>query len=279
MKVKFGFSPCPNDTFMFWAWVHGQLSSELELAPQLADIQQLNRLALENEASEFTKISMGTYLHPGIRQQYRLLSSGAALGRGCGPLVVANQPLSDRSGLRLAIPGRDTTACRLAQMALGDQVQEWVELRYDEIMPAVLGQERVDAGVIIHESRFVYADLGLVCALDLGQWWEERTGLPLPLGLMVAHKDLSQKTVTEAEQNLRASIALAQEVIERDPGDRQCASLWEYLRANAIELDDQVMRSHIDLYVNDFSLDLGEEGRAAVAEFARLSGHGENFGQ
>lgn len=270
MKINFGFSPCPNDTFMFWAWVHGQLSSELELTPQLADIQQLNRLGLDQGQLEFTKISMGTYLHPTIRERYKLLSSGAALGRGCGPLVVAREALCDERPLRLAIPGRDTTACRLAEMALGDRVGEWVELRYDEIMPAVLEQDRVDAGVIIHESRFVYSGLGLVCALDLGQWWEERTGLPLPLGLMVARNDLPEDLVTEVERNLRHSIALAQSVVERGPEDEQCASLWSYLRANAIELDDEVMRAHVDLYVNEFSLELGVEGRAAIARFESM---------
>ena len=269
MQNRFGYSPCPNDTFMFWGWVHGKLDRPLAVTPVLHDIQELNRLAIEQHELGFTKVSMATFLHPSVGESYRLISSGAALGRGCGPLVVSKSVWDRSTPLRLAIPGRDTTACKLAEMALGNRVVEWVELRYDEIMPAVLDGNRVDAGVIIHESRFVYDRFGLNCAFDLGEWWESETGLPLPLGLMVAHKDLRPEVVTQAEECLRESILLSQEVFRRGAEHPQSALLWKYLRDHAIELEDETISSHIELYVNDFSVDLGAEGRAAVEEFER----------
>ncbi|MCA9780145.1 MAG: 1,4-dihydroxy-6-naphthoate synthase [Candidatus Eremiobacteraeota bacterium] len=267
MNVKFGYSPCPNDTFMFWGWVHHKLESSLTVTPVLHDIQELNRRAIDRGDLEFTKVSMATYLHPLVRQRYRLISSGSALGRGCGPLVVSQTPWDGDSPLRLAIPGRDTTACKLAEMAIGGRVSDWVELRYDEIMPAVLEGSRVDAGVIIHESRFVYHKLGLSCAFDLGEWWETQTGLPLPLGLMVARNDLDENVVRQAEESLRDSILLSREIFESGSEHPESSSLWKYLRDHAIELEDDTMSSHIGLYVNDFSVGLGKVGRAAVAEF------------
>ncbi|MFA5506440.1 MAG: 1,4-dihydroxy-6-naphthoate synthase [Vulcanimicrobiota bacterium] len=272
MKIDFGYSPCPNDTFMFWGWVHGKLETSLTVAPELLDIQELNRRALGAENLPFTKVSVATYLQPAVRERYRLLTTGAALGRGCGPLVVSARPwsLQEPRLLKLAVPGRDTTACRLARMALGEWVSEWVEMRYDEIMPAVLEGSRVDAGVIIHESRFAYQKLGLACAFDLGEWWEKETGLPLPLGLMLAHRDVEEKITGQVEEVLRQSILLARTVMAAGPTHPEARSLWTYLRANAIELEDQTIASHIDLYVNDFSVDLGEEGRAAMEAFERL---------
>lgn len=267
MNLDFGYSPCPNDTFMFWAWAFGRVASPLSLRPRLEDIQELNRLALTRAPLPLTKASASTYLDPEVRQRYRLLNVGAALGRGCGPLIVNREgPLTGRLR-RLAVPGFDTTACRLARAALGDQVDEWVELRYDEIMPAILGST-VDAGVIIHESRFTYQSQGLKLALDLGLWWEERTGLPLPLGVMLARRDLEESVVSQAETALAASIRLAWQTFQ-GPADA-AAELWTYLRAHAIELDDNTMAAHINLYVNDFSLDLGAEGREALRQFSTL---------
>lgn len=255
---------------MFWAWAHGQLDTQLRLEPRFHDIQKLNEIALESARLPLTKVSMATFLEPSIQERYQLLRAGAALGRGCGPLVVSKDPwsLAEPKPLRLAIPGKNTTACKLAQMALGSHVCEWVELRYDQIMPAVLDGSAIDAGVIIHESRFVYRQLGLQCALDLGDWWERETGLPLPLGVMIAHRDLGDEVVAEVERCLRESIKLAQTLVEQ-PSDERSTSLWHYLRSNAIEMDDSVMRSHIELYVNEHSVDLGEEGRAAVEAFRR----------
>jgi 5,8-dihydroxy-2-naphthoate synthase len=269
VRLDFGYSPCPNDTFMFWAWVHDRLPSGLKPTPKLYDIQELNRIALEEASLPLTKVSMATYLEPDVRRHYRILSAGAALGRGCGPLVVSRDAWSSRepSPLRLAIPGRNTTAFKLAQMAMGPWVKEWVELRYDEILPAVLEGNGVDAGVIIHESRFVYQELGLKCALDLGEWWEQETDLPLPLGIMLARKDLDEGVVAQVEQNLRESIQLAHSTIGRAKSDPDSKSLWHYLKSNAVELDESTIRSHIELYVNEHSLDLGAEGRAAIEAF------------
>jgi 1,4-dihydroxy-6-naphthoate synthase len=276
VNIEFGFSPCPNDTFMFWAWVHGHLSNQIELSPRLYDIQELNCFALDGASFPLTKVSMGTYLESGIQEQYQLLQSGAALGRGCGPLVISKEPwsLSNPRPLKLAIPGRNTTACKLAEMALDDWVEEWVELRYDDIMPAVLIGQDVDAGVIIHESRFVYQDQGLKCALDLGEWWETKTGLPLPLGLMVARRDLDPELISQVEELLRESIQRAQNVLALPKTEPLSQSLWKYLRDNAVELEDQTLLSHIDLYVNDFSVELGTEGNAAVEAFQTMASGG-----
>lgn len=268
MQLNFGYSPCPNDTFMFWAWAHRHVNCRLELTPQLADIQELNRLALERAAWHLTKTSIPAYLDPKVQEHYRLLSVGAALGTGCGPLVISKAPWQPGDKpLRVAIPGKNTTAFYLAQMAMASQVVEWTELRYDEIMPAVLDGVKVDAGVIIHESRFSYQGLGLHLAVDLGEWWETNTGLPLPLGVMLARRDLDESTVEQCEATLRASIELAWKAL--DGTHPLSESLWSYLRDNAIELDDTTIRSHIELYVTNYSSDLGSEGRRALDEFAR----------
>lgn len=268
MEQDFGYSPCPNDTFMFWAWVHGRVETPLTLRPRLFDIQELNRRALSDDPLGLSKVSIPTYLHPTVRERYRLLDVGAALGRGCGPLLIAKERWGNgsRRPLRVAIPGRNTTAYELARMAASEWVTEWVEMRYDEIMPEVLKGVKVDAGVIIHESRFAYQALGLHCAVDLGGWWEEVTGLPLPLGVMLARQDLGENLISACEAALRASIELGWKALACEPKDD---SLWSYLRTNAIELEDSTIRSHIELYVTDFSSDLGALGRQAIEEFAR----------
>ena len=270
MTLDFGFSPCPNDTFMFWGWVHGKIETPLAIRPHMADIEELNRLALGDAPLALTKVSASTYLNPRVQERYRLLGVGAALGRGCGPLVVSRTPWSDAHSQahKIAIPGQNTTAARLARSALAGTEHRFIELRYDEIMPAIL-KGTVEAGVIIHESRFTYAGLGLNLALDLGAWWEGRTGLPLPLGLMVARRDLNEELVSQVEQALGDSLKLAWSLLQQ-PEAKDNAALWAYLREHAIELDDATMAAHIALYVNAFSADLGSEGRAALEEFARL---------
>lgn len=270
MLIDFGFSPCPNDTFMFWAWAHQRVETELSLQPNLADIQELNLRALGSDPLPLTKVSASAYLEPLVQERYRLLDVGAALGRGCGPLIVSKRAWTeqDQNPMRLAVPGLNTTACRLARAALGPKVSEWIELRYDEVMPAVI-EGQVDAGVIIHESRFTYQGLGLHLALDLGQWWEKRSGLPLPLGVMVARRDLEDNVVAKIEQALSASLKQAWTLFQA-PDSSQAQELWQYLRDNAIELDDTTIASHIELYVNEFSLSLGGLGREALGEFSKL---------
>ena len=252
MKLSFGFTPCPNDAFAFHAFVHGLVPAPFEVKPVLCDIEDLNRRAAGGEL-QLTKLSFGAAAAAGER--YRLLRSGAALGRGVGPLVVARQAgtLEGTAAGRIAVPGRETTAfllLRLAAPALG----EAVELRYDRILPAVVAGE-VDAGLIIHESRFTYREHGLVAVADLGEWWEGETGLPVPLAGIFARSDLEPDVVDAAEAVIRASVeyAFAHPEASRD-----------YVRSLSHELSDEVCAAHIALYVNASSVDIGDEGLVAI---------------
>jgi len=217
--------------------------------PVLLDIEELNRRAYAGEL-DLTKLSFGAVA--GVGDRYRLLRSGAALGRGVGPLVVAREKLQ-LAGARIAIPGRETTAyllLRLAEPELG----EVVELRYDRILGAVAAGE-VDAGLIIHESRFTYADHGLVAVSDLGSWWERDTGLPVPLAGIFARADLDDAAIAAAEVAIRDSVEHAFAHPEASRG---------YVRAHSQEMSDDVCDAHIALYVNEFSVDLGDEGMVAI---------------
>lgn len=258
-SLSIGFSPCPNDTFIFHALVHG-LADEigLDLAPPLlADVESLNELALQGTL-DVTKLSFHALGH--VLDDYVLLRSGSALGRGCGPLLIANREFRRTSlpGLRVAIPGRLTTAAMLLRMYAPD-CRDLVPMRFDEIMPALAGGE-VDAGVIIHESRFTYQKEGFIVHQDLGEWWEETSGCPIPLGGIVARRSLGPETIKLLERGIRLSIerAFAHPTLSH-----------QYIRSYAQELDDQVTRDHIDLYVNNFSIDLGRDGLQAVKEFLR----------
>jgi 1,4-dihydroxy-6-naphthoate synthase len=247
-ELSFGFSPCPNDTFAFHAAVHGLIDPELRLVPSLRDIEELNRSARTGEL-QLSKLSVGALAQLG--DTYRPLRAGAALGRGVGPLVVAREAasLADAAAGRIAVPGLDTTAfalLRLAAPALG----EVVEVRYDRILDAVKSGA-VDAGLIIHESRFTYQDHGLVKVADLGEWWEGETGLPVPLAVIGAAERLLRASVEHAFANPEASRA--------------------YVRAHSQEMSDAVCDQHIALYVNEFSIDLGDEGFRAVQQLASRS--------
>ncbi len=251
--LTFGYSPCPNDTFAFHALVHGLVDAPFRVEPVLLDIEELNRRAHRGEF-DLTKLSVGAFAAVGDR--YRMLRSGAALGHGVGPLVVARSPipLADATRGRIAIPGRETTAFRLLRLAapaLGDVV----EMRYDRILRAVSDGD-VDAGLIIHESRFTYADHGLVKVVDLGEWWEGETGLPVPLAGICARSDLDDATVRAAEAAIRASVLYA-----FDHPDASRA----YVREHAQEMSDAVCDAHIALYVNAHSLDVGDEGMRAIS--------------
>jgi 1,4-dihydroxy-6-naphthoate synthase len=252
VRLRFGFTPCPNDAFAFHALVHGLVPAPFDIEPVLLDIEELNRRAAGAEL-ELTKLSFGAAAAAGDR--YRLLRSGAALGRGVGPLVVAREAgsLADAAAGRIAVPGRETTAfllLRLAVSALG----EVVELRYDRILDSVVAGE-VDAGLIIHESRFTYHEQGLVAVADLGEWWEGETGLPVPLAGIFARSNLEPGLVDEVEAAIRASVeyAFAYPEASRD-----------YVRSLAHELSDDVCAAHIALYVNEHSVDIGDEGLAAI---------------
>jgi len=252
-ELTFGFSPCPNDTFAFHALVHGLVPAPFAVRPVLLDIEELNRRAHGGEL-DLTKLSVGAMA--GVGARYRLLRSGAALGRGVGPLVVAGAALTlaQAAAGPIAIPGRETTAFALLRRAapvLGDVV----ELRYDRILPAVVAGDVV-AGLIIHESRFTYADHGLVRVADLGEWWEAHTGLPVPLAGICARAGLEPSLAAAAEVAIRASVEHA----FAHPDDSRA-----WVREHAQEMSDEVCRAHIALYVNEWSLDLGDEGLRAVA--------------
>src|SRR5690554_6110195 len=251
--LTLGYSPCPNDTLIFAALVHNQVPcAGLSFNERLEDVETLNRLALK-ATLDLTKISYHAFGH--VREHYTLLRSGSALGRGCGPLVVAPTPcnLEDLRDKTVLIPGELTTATLLLQLCEGG-LTNLRTLPFDQIMPALQRGEAA-AGVIIHESRFTFADYGLHQIIDLGQWWEKATGLPIPLGGILARRDLDPELVARVEQGIRASLEFAR------THPQQVAA---YIRAHAQELSAEVTAQHIGLYVNDFSLELGPEGEHAV---------------
>jgi 1,4-dihydroxy-6-naphthoate synthase len=253
-ELTFGFSPCPNDTFAFHALVHGLVDAPFQVRPVLLDIEELNVRARTGEL-DLTKLSFGAI--GSIGDRYAMLRSGAALGHGCGPLVVAREQmtLADAARGRIGIPGRDTTAFLLLRLfAPGVEESDVVEVRYDRILSAVETGE-VDAGLIIHESRFTYAGHGLQRVADLGELWQERTGLPVPLAAICARRDIDDALRAEVERAIRASVeyAFAHPEASRD-----------YVQEHSQELSEDVCRQHIALYVNEFSVDLGTEGLAAI---------------
>lgn len=263
------YSPCPNDTYIFAALTNGMLAGGPRVNVHLADIEELNVSAARAEHA-LTKVSYGAI--PYLMDDYRILRSGGALGRGCGPLVVtrpevardANGTLEALRGRRFAIPGERTTAFMLLQLALGAR-PDAVQMRFDRIIPAVASGE-IDAGLIIHESRFTYAGAGLVSVADLGDWWERASGLPIPLGAILARNDIGIERAREIDGAIRSSLAYA-----RANED----AIMPYVREHAFEMSDDVMRKHIDLYVNDYSDDVGETGVRAVRElFARAAAAG-----
>jgi len=252
--VRLAYSPCPNDTYIFAALTHGLVPGAPSVDVALHDIEELNGAAREGRY-ELTKISYGAI--PLLLDRYRLLRSGGALGRGCGPLMVARPGNTLESIRSVAIPGPMTTAYLLLRLLLADRglpLPQIRELRFDRIIGSVEHGE-VDAGLIIHESRFTYRDHGLESVVDLGDWWESATGRPIPLGGILARRDLSPAACQRIDDAIRASLAHAR----AREGD-----VIDYVRAHAQEMDESVMRSHIALYVNEFSDDLGDEGAEAV---------------
>lgn len=269
-ELTFGYSPCPNDTFAFHALTHGIVALPFRLRPVLLDIEELNRRAHSGEF-DFTKLSVGAFAAVGATAAvaataagalsaadgscYTMLRSGAALGHGVGPLVVTRTPstLAQAVRGRVAIPGKETTAFRLLRLA-APSLRETIEMRYDRILHAVASGE-VDAGLIIHESRFTYQDHGLHKAQDLGEWWEAETSLPVPLAGICARANLDDATRAAMECGIRESVQYA--------FDHPQASV-EYVKAHAQEMSAAVCQQHIDLYVNAWSLDVGDEGMRAI---------------
>ena len=252
--LTLAYSPCPNDPFIFTPWVEGHLAGAPPVVERFEDIDTLNRIALAGEA-DVVKISFHAYGH--LRERYSLLRSGGALGRGCGPLVVARAPFaeSELAGKTVAIPGKLTTAALLVRLfapALGES--NITVMPFDDIMPAVC-RGQVDAGVIIHESRFTYQRHGLTQIVDLGEWWERTTAHAIPLGGIAMRRDLGEELIRRTEQALTASV---------DYAFAHPESVWPTIRRHAQEMEDEVMRQHIALYVNDFTRDYGVEGEAAI---------------
>jgi 1,4-dihydroxy-6-naphthoate synthase len=255
MKLTLGFSPCPNDCFMFDAIVHRRIDLEgLEFDVRLADVEALNKDAFAGDA-DVTKLSFHAYAH--CVSNYVLLDAGSALGRNCGPLLISKRPISTDEvaggSLRIAIPGKYTTANFLMGLAF-PAAEDKTELLFSRIEPAV-ACGHYDAGLIIHENRFTYEQRGLKKIIDLGEFWEGQTGAPIPLGGIVIRRSLPGEVKRSMNRVLRRSVEYA--------FAHPQASL-PFVREHAQEMSEEVMYRHIDLYVNDYSLDLGAEGRRAV---------------
>ena len=259
MKLTLGFSPCPNDTFIFDALVHHKIDTEgLEFEVIFADVEQLNKWACQGKL-DITKLSYNAFTH--CVNDYALLDSGSAIGNNCGPLLIKklNTILTKES--KIAIPGKYTTANMLLNIAF-PEYQNKVELLFSEIENNVL-EGRVDAGLIIHENRFTYQEKGLEKVKDLGEFWEEETGLPIPLGGIVVKRELPLATQQKIERVLRKSVEFAFE----NPN-----SSADYVKFHAQEMGKEVVDAHIALYVNNYSISLGEQGRKAVELLFEKSG-------
>ncbi len=262
--LTIGYSPCPNDTFIFYALVHGKVSVPgVTFREQLDDVETLNRLALEGSL-DLTKVSYHALGH--LREQYALLRSGGALGRGCGPLIVARPgvKLADLKRGVIAIPGTLTTAYLLLRL-YDPSIENIAAMSFDRVMDTVSKGEAT-AGLIIHESRFTYPLYKLEKLLDLGKWWEQYSGLPIPLGCILGKRTLGRDVLRAVEEGIRRSVQYAH---------AHTGEVMKYCRQHSQEMDETVMKRHIDLYVNDFSLDLGQEGLAAVRKlFAEAEARG-----
>jgi 5,8-dihydroxy-2-naphthoate synthase len=263
LLIRLGHSPDPDDAFMFWGLAKGEVDPRrFEFEHVLKDIQTLNEWALEGRL-EVTAISLHAYPH--VQDKYVLLPHGASMGSGYGPIVVARQELGedDLRRVEIAVPGRMTTAFLALQLRLGDF--RWREVPFDRIMDEVLSGE-ADAGLVIHEGQLTYGAAGLHKVVDLGEWWLEETGLPLPLGANVARRDLGPDTLRELSEVLAESIRAGLD--NREPA-------LEYALQFGRGLDDELADRFVGMYVNELTEDYGEEGRRAVRELLR---RGEEIG-
>ncbi|TQF03864.1 1,4-dihydroxy-6-naphthoate synthase [Kitasatospora acidiphila] len=254
--LRIAYSPCPNDTFVFHAWTHGLLPGAEAPEVLFADIDVTNGLAERGEL-DLLKVSYAAL--PWLLDEYALLPCGGALGRGCGPLVLTRpETAGDLTGKTVAVPSERSTAYLLFRLWAAEAVPgglgEIVVLPFHEIMPAVR-DGRVDAGLVIHEARFTYQNYGLVKLADMGEAWEAATGLPIPLGAIIAKRSLGAARLRELAAAISASVRAAWD----DP-----AASREYVMAHAQEMDPEVADQHIGLYVNEFTAELGEDGYAAV---------------
>ncbi len=245
-------SPCPNDTVSFYGLLHGKTGSELSFAPTITDVEALNRLALDARL-EVSKVSVGVL--PYILDNYMVLKSGSALGRGCGPIVVGRHK-ADRNEIsktKIAIPGRYTTASLLLRLWLNREI-ELLPMDFSKIPESVASNE-ADFGVIIHETRFTYPRFGLVKCQDLGEWWEETTGLPIPLGCVVAKRSLDKGLLQQISNVFNISVSYGLTHVEK---------AMDFVKSHAQEMEEDVIRQHIQLYVTDETVMLSHTGQKAV---------------
>lgn len=260
MKLTLGFSPCPNDTFIFFALLHHKIDTPgLEFIPVIEDVEALNRKALKGDL-DITKLSFATYSL--VQHQYRLLDSGSALGNNCGPLLISKRkiPEEEISNCEVAIPGDHTTAHFLFNLFF-PEVKAKREMNFSEIENALLYEE-TDLGVIIHENRFTYEKKGLKKVADLGELWEQKTNFPIPLGGIFAKKNLPSEIISKVDKLIRESVQYA----FSHPDEA-----IEYVKQYSQEMEEEVMWQHIRLYVNDYTISLGEKGHAAVEKFLALA--------
>lgn len=260
--TSLGFSPCPNDTFIFYAIANRKIDTlGLDFELHIEDVETLNKLAMKREL-DITKISCHAFCY--LQDDYQFLRAGAALGRGCGPLLVAKKKYKakDLSDKKIAVPGELTTAFLLLKLFLSTfnlHPSTFVFMPFNEIMQSVR-DGKVDAGLIIHEGRFTYPEYGLVEIVDLGQWWENQTGLPIPLGGIIAKKELGPAKITAIEDLIRMSIKYSMTHMEE---------VMPFIKKYSQELSKSVIIKHIGLYVNDYTLEVGSDGMSALNELLR----------
>jgi 1,4-dihydroxy-6-naphthoate synthase len=247
--VRLAFSPCPNDTFVFHAWTHGLITDAPPVEVTYADIDVTNTAA---ERGEFDVVKVSYAALPWLLDKYALLPSGGALGRGCGPLVLTRGGIDSVDGRTVAVPSERSTAYLLFRLWASGQRPARIEVvPFAQIMPAVRDRA-FDAGLVIHEARFVYPQYGLESLVDLGEWWEGDTGLPIPLGAILAARPLDTTRLTSV---VRESVEYAWSHPDASRA---------YVAEHAAEMAPDVQQRHIDLYVNEFTRDLGDEGYAAI---------------
>jgi len=260
LKLTIGFSPCPNDTFIFDALVHHKIATEgLDFEVYLGDVEDLNNKAF-NQALDITKISYHAYGY--LTNNYVLLNSGSALGKACGPILVKSKKVESLKldDAKIAIPGKYTTANFLLSIAHPEATNK-VEMLFSDIENAIVNGE-VDAGLIIHENRFTYQEKGLEKIIDLGEYWENTTGHLIPLGGIIIKRTLPEETIQKVNRVLRKSIEYAFKNPE---------SPLNYMKKHSQEMDETVMMQHVKLYVNNYSIDLGVEGRDAITQMFNLA--------
>ncbi len=257
-NLVLGFSGCPNDTFIFYALINNQITYDFNFKYLVADVEELNKRVILKEM-DVSKVSF--HLFGYISDEYVILPSGSALGKGCGPLLVAKrqynqEELKDKV---IAIPGKWTTAHLLLKLWLPEL--EHTKIMYFNEIPDAVASGDVDAGVIIHESRFTYREKGLICVCDLGKWWEDTTGSVIPLGGIIAKRELGDELLTKVSRAIKSSVLY---------GFSNKDKCMPFIKRYAQELDDNVILKHINLYVNDFTIDLGETGKNALIKLYNI---------